>query len=321
MVEDPNLPKLICDDFAATLDRLQREGARLDVIWPADDPHSAILTRDGARIRLTSRPDAPPPSAVLPEFRPEFVVTRAGADPGEGRAGMRYRDLIPSRLGGRYIASHISIPEGGPVADWVHYHRIAVQLIVVTRGWVRVVYEDQGAPFVMAAGDMVLQPPGIRHRVLESSPGLEVVEIGCPALHETFADHEMELPNGRVDTGRLFEGQRFHHHVAAEAPWVPWHGAEAQVTGMREASGGRIDACIVRPSARPEMEVPPQDGELVFGFVTEGSARLDRDGDKDLSATDAFVIPPTEAWRLTRASADLRLLIVTTAKLEPESGH
>ena len=99
------------------------------------------------------------------------MLTRAGAIRGEGRAGMLYRDLIPSRLGGRYIASHITIPDGGPVADWVHFHRIALQMIFVRRGWVRVVYEDQGEPFVMNAGDMVLQPPEIRHRVLESSPG------------------------------------------------------------------------------------------------------------------------------------------------------
>ena len=121
---------------------------------------------------------------------------------------MLYRDLIPSRLGGRYIASHITIPEGGPVADWVHFHRIAFQMIYVRRGWVRVVYEDQGEPFVMEAGDLVLQPPEIRHRVLESSPGLEVVEITCPALHETFADHDMSLPNGRVDRHRHFGGQQ-----------------------------------------------------------------------------------------------------------------
>ena len=108
------------------------------------------------------------------------MLTRAGAHAGQGRAGMLYRDLIPGRLGGRYIASHITIPEGGPVADWVHFHRIALQMIFVRRGWVRVVYEDQGEPFVMNAGDLVLQPPEIRHRVLESSPGLEVVEISAP---------------------------------------------------------------------------------------------------------------------------------------------
>jgi hypothetical protein len=40
------------------------------------------------------------------------------------RAGMQYRDLIPGRLGGRFIASHIRIPDGGDVPDYVHYHRI-----------------------------------------------------------------------------------------------------------------------------------------------------------------------------------------------------
>ena len=94
------------------------------------------------------------PSGDLPPFEPEFVLACGGAS-GEGRAGMHYRDLIPGRLGGRYIASHITIAQGGPVADWVHYHLIAFQLICIRSGWVRVVYEDQGAPFIMAAGDMV----------------------------------------------------------------------------------------------------------------------------------------------------------------------
>ena len=132
MSDDPG-PDLVCADFAAALERLRGEGARLDMIWPADAPHSAILTHRGKRLRLTARPDAPPPSGRVPAFRPAFVLTRAGADPEPGRAGMGYRDLIPGRLGGHSIASHITIAEGGPVADWVHYHRIAFQLIVVRR--------------------------------------------------------------------------------------------------------------------------------------------------------------------------------------------
>src|SRR4051812_9248571 len=121
MAQTPDAQDMICEDFNAALEQLRGQGARLDIIWPADDPHSAILTHERKRLRLTSRPDAPPLSADLPEFLPEFVVTHAGAASGEGRAGMRYRDLIPGRLGGRYIASHIAIAEGGPVADWVHY--------------------------------------------------------------------------------------------------------------------------------------------------------------------------------------------------------
>lgn len=317
MGRSPNELELVCADFDPALDLLGRLGLRLDIIYPADDPHTAILSRDGVSVRLTSRPDAPLPPADLPEFLPEFVLTHAGTASGDGRAGMRYRDLIPSRLGGRYIASHITIADGGPVADWVHFHRIAIQLICVRKGWVRVVYQDQGEPFALAAGDMVLQPPGIRHRVLESSPGLEVVEITCPALHETFADHEMALPNGNAGTARDYDGQRFLHHVAATSPWSPWHGAEAQATGVQGATGGRAEARTLRPGALPVVAVPPHDGELVFGFVLEGSVRLDHGETYPLGPADAFVIPPGEAWRLTEASDDLRLLHVTTGRLIP----
>lgn len=312
MDQAPRELDLICADFNAALTLLRSLGARLDSIYPADEPHSAVLSHDGTTFRLRSRADAPAAPGTLPDFRPEFLVMSAGADAAEGRAGMLYRDLIPSRLGGRYIASHIRIDEDGPVADWVHFHRIAVQLICVRKGWVRVVYQDQGESFVMEAGDMVLQPPGIRHRVLESGGGLEVVEITCPALHETFAEHDMTLPNG-LAPGGPYGGQRFVHHVAATAPWRAWHGGEAQATGMGDASGGLIDACIVRPDAQAALDVPAHDGELVFGFALEGSARLGED--QPLGPADSFVIPPGEAWRLHDASGDFRLLHVTTARL------
>jgi quercetin dioxygenase-like cupin family protein len=306
---------LTCADFASALERLRGLGARLEIIFPADDPHTAILTHEGESVRLTSRPDSPPDSAGLADFVPEFVVTRAGTASGQGRAGMRYRDLIPGRLGGRYIASHIIIADGGPVADWVHYHRIAVQLICVRKGWVRVVYEDQGEPFVMGAGDIVLQPPRIRHRVLESSAGFEAVEITCPASHETFADHEMALPNARADAERLFGGQRFLHHLAAQSPWAEWHGGEAQATRVRDASGGLAEARILRPGASPVVAVPPHAGELVLGFVLQGSVRLDHGEGYSLGPADSFVIPPGEAWSLAEASDDLRLLHVATGTI------
>lgn len=300
---------LICADFSGALALLRRLGARVDVIYPADAPHGAVLSHDGTTIRLRAAADVEEPATALPPFVPEFLVSRAG-EAAEGRAGMRYRDLVPSRLGGRYIASHIAV-EDGPVADWVHYHRIAFQLICVRRGWVRVAYEDQGGAFVMAAGDMVVQPPGIRHRVLESGGGLEVVEITCPALHETFAEHDVALPNGSVERGRLYGGQRFLHHKAAAAPWVPWHGAEAQETGVAEATAGVAEARVVRAAARP-IDVAPHAGELVFGFVLEGSVALEYRGGHPLAATDAFVVPPGEGWRLRDASPDFRLLHVAT---------
>jgi quercetin dioxygenase-like cupin family protein len=291
--------EIICAELGSALDDLKREGFRLDVIYPADEPHTATLSRGTEVVRLTTRPGEQPPKE-LPEFSPKFLITRGGAA-GEGRAGMSYRDLIPGRLGGRYIASHITINEGGPVADWVHFHRIALQMIKVRRGWVRVVYEDQGEPFVMNAGDLVLQPPAIRHRVLESSPSLEVVEITAPALHETFADHDLSLPNQTVDRDRLFSGQRFMFHDASAGG----------VIRLAEATGGLASADVLTAAT----DVPPYDGELVFGFVLEGAGELQFDGSHDLGSADAFVIPPGRAWSVSGVTGDFRLLHVTTARL------
>ena len=163
--------------------------------WPQSFAHGdglIVTAPNGTRVELAAY-DPPP---ALPEPSPELVVSRLDQGPGwqTGRAGMRYRDLIPGRQGGRFIASHIHIPDGGPVPDYVHYHQVRLQLIYCYKGWVKVVYEGQGEPFVMFPGDCVLQPPQIRHRVLESSPGLEVVEVSCPAEHPTLVEHELSLP-------------------------------------------------------------------------------------------------------------------------------
>lgn len=305
----------VCADLNLAIEELQREGYRLDLIYPADDPHSAELSGLGGVIRLTTRPDAPRPTAELPPFQPEFLLSAAAGDGGAGRAGMLYCDLIPSRLGGRYVASLIRIPVGGPVADWVHYHRIDFQMIAVRAGWVRVVYEDQGPPFVMQAGDIVLQPPGIRHRVLANSEGLEVIEIGCPALHETFADHDLELPNAELDRQRSFDGQRFLRHIAAETIWTRFGAGEAQETAMRDASGGRAEVRIIRALEARPIDMPPHDGELVFGFTLGGTAELIFRGKFPIGAGDAFVIPPGEAWTLDGASPDFRTLHVTTGRM------
>ncbi len=335
---------LPCADLPPTLAFfVEQLGFRVETIFPAEEPRVASLSGHGLRLRLepgggdpgTIRlavddpgPDrlvvAPngtrieivdvDPPVVFPPLQPEFVVTRQaeGPEAGKGRAGMIYRDLIPGRQGERFIASHITIPEGGPVADWVHFHKIGFQLIFCRRGWVRLVYEDQGAPFILSAGDCVLQPPRIRHRVLESSPGLEVVEIGSPALHETLADHDMDLPTPHMRPDRDFGGQVFLRHVSAETPWVPLgdSGFERRDTDMALATRGAADVRVLRPAAARDLAVPAHGAELLFGFLLEGSCVLHRQGAHLLGPADAFVIPAGEAWSLSGCSGDLRLLEV-----------
>jgi len=306
--------EVLCEDLTLAIEELKGQGFRLDLIYPADDPKAAVLSRGDETVRVAT-PGAPQLTDRLPPFEASFVLTRAGDTPGKGRAGMLYRDLIPGRLGGRYIASHITIPEGGPVSDWVHYHKVALQLIAVRRGWVRAVYQDAGEPFVMREGDLVVQPPGIRHRVLESSPGLEVVEVTSPAVHATYADHKLELPNGS-NPGRIYGGQYFLRHVAAETPWTSADEGLAQETEAGVATSGLAEVRILRPRDRNTLSFGGQHGELIFGFVLEGSAMLDYRGLSEVGPADAFVIPPGQPWQLTHPTADFRLLHVVTAQLD-----
>ena len=253
---------------------------------------------------------------VLPPTLHSFVVRRLKdqAPWVIGRAGMHYRDLIPDRLGGSIIASHIRIPDGGPVPDMVHYHTVGFQLIFCYRGWVDLVYEDQGEPFRLTAGSCVIQPPEIRHRVLFASDNIEVIEIGVPAEHITTIDHDMELPNGPANPERRFRGQRFVHHKLEEAVWAPFRvpGFEARDTGIADATQGVAGVQIFRCGAGAPEPVR-HDADILFGFVMEGTMILEAEGREPfaLEAGDAFVIPPGDVVRFAAPSGDLEVLEVS----------
>ena len=329
-------------------------GFRLDAVHPADDPAVASLSGYGLRLRLERDAGGLPPALRIASADPDAVlggarevtapngaaVTVVAADPpldlpplnqkltickadgngdgnggwGVGRAGMLYRDLIPGREGGRFIASHIRIPDGGPVPDNVHFHRIRFQMIYNYKGWVRLVYEDQGEPFVMGPGDCVLQPPEIRHRVLECSDGLEVVEIGCPAEHMTLLDHDLPLPTGRHLPERDFGGQRFVLHRAEGAGWAPADvaGFEARDLGIAAATGGLAEVAVLRQAAG-DIDVSVQHGgEFLFHFVLEGRLTLTADDRQPvgLAAGDSFTLPADLPCRVGAASGPLELLRV-----------
>ncbi len=274
---------LSCPDLDAAVAWCERLGLRLEMIAPADDPEVAVLAGRGTCVRLERAGGA---AAACSE--PAVTVARADRAWRRGRAGMWYRDLIPGRHGGRFIASHIRIADGGPVPDYVHHHAIRFQMIYCHRGWVRVVYEGQGEPFVLEPGDCVLQPPHIRHRVLESSPGLEVIEVSSPAAHATHVDHDHALPDR--EPPREHGGQRFARSLPAIEP----------------ATGGLARAAVIAG----ERDLA-HDADLRFGFVLAGAASLDAAGLHPLAAGDAFTIPGATPARLIAASTDFQVLDVT----------
>jgi quercetin dioxygenase-like cupin family protein len=322
-------------------------GFRVDSIFPADAPRVAVISGHGLCLRLdtdvTSEPGvirlhhrdlaqyaarviAPNGTIVefvmgeqplvMPPLNPSLVVQSAGSGAGfgEGRAGMQYRDLIPDRFGGRFIASHIRILQGGPVADYVHHHHIYFQMIFCVRGWVRVVYEDQGPPIVLEAGDCFLQPPHIRHRVLESSDNMEVVEIACPAEHETCVDHEMELPTALVNADRDFGGQKFVFHKASDTAWSPWcfEGLEYQDTGIKRATNHLASAIVVRATGEAGTVSLSHDAEIRILFVIQGAAMLTSDKEKHLLTKDSScAIPAGLECELSGISTDFKMLEVS----------
>lgn len=335
----------------------KRLGFRLDTIFPADDPAVATMSGHGLRVRLDRAFAAPPPELRLLCSRPEevaggvrdlvapngvrvhlveahphvetpptahaFMVRRLKdrAPWVVGRAGMQYRDLIPGRLGGTIIASHIRIPDAGPVPDMVHYHTIGFQLIFCYSGWVRLVYEDQGPPFVLGARDCVIQPPEIRHRVLESSENLQVIEVGVPAAHLTTIDHDMTLPTAVLRPDRLFGGQRFCHSRATDAVWQPWRvpGFVARDTGIGEATGGVASVYVARPQGPLGRIETTHASDILFTFVLAGRVTLDGEGlgAHAIEEGDAYVVPPGMKTALSQASPDLELLEVSLPAIAP----
>lgn len=97
------------------------------------------------------------------------------------RAFFAYRDLgTKDATGGRFGAHVIRAKPGTHAQPHWHRHDVEFQMVYVTRGWV--VFEYEGVGEVrLEAGSCVHQPPGIRHRELDHSDDLELIEITSPA--------------------------------------------------------------------------------------------------------------------------------------------
>lgn len=327
---------LFCRDLAAAEAFFTPLGFRLVSVFPADAPRQIVLTGNGlalylqrssvdggghlrlvgeaprtltapngTRVDIVPRHDAPPRVGVDAAFAVHRPRDRTAFH--QGRAGMLYRDLLPGRLLGAVIASHIRIPRGGPVPDYVHSHRVHGQAIYVLAGEVTVVYEDQGPPFVLRAGDCVLQPPGIRHRVIACSDGLEVIEVASPAEHLTVVEHELALPTATLAPDRRFGGQRFWRHVAAAATTQSsGDGFRMRDCGIGQASNGNLALRVcTRAADGPAPTRVAASSKVRLGVMVAGTLTL---AGQTAVAGDLFVLPPTLVFPVAGASADLEWL-------------
>lgn len=103
------------------------------------------------------------------------------------RAIFEYRDLgIEAATGGDYVAHVIrarGVEDADSIHEW-HQHDCRFQMVYVLKGWATFEYEGIGVR-TLRVGDCVNQVPLIRHREIECSEDLELLEIVSPAGFET----------------------------------------------------------------------------------------------------------------------------------------
>jgi quercetin dioxygenase-like cupin family protein len=120
-----------------------------------------------------------------------FAVSHlAGAHFDHGlRAYASYRDLgFAAASNGKAVAHVIRFhpPCTDEVRVW-HTHAVHFQMVYVLKGWI--ITEMEGhQPEKMLAGSSWMQPPNIRHRVVDYSDDCEVLEVVLPANFETVME-------------------------------------------------------------------------------------------------------------------------------------
>ena len=142
---------------------------------------------------------------------------------------------------------------------------------------------------------------------------IDQIEIGVPAEHVTPIDHDFELPNGKGDPAREWDGQTFVHHVKEGATWAPFRipGFQSRNTGVNTGTKGVAGIHVAKYGGGAVRPVR-HDADIYFTFVMEGRMTLSAEGraDAQLEAGDAFVIPPGMTTTYQDCSDDLELLEV-----------
>ena len=139
-------------------------------------------------VRRSAAPAARPKAKARP--RQKFVAhhySEAGFKTDGLRTYAAYRDLgVKDATGGMAVAHVVRflppcVPE---VVSKNHYHDVDFQMIYVLKGWVSTEIDGHGA-HTMKAGDSWLQPPRIKHKVLDYSDDCELLEIVLPGEFKT----------------------------------------------------------------------------------------------------------------------------------------
>jgi uncharacterized RmlC-like cupin family protein len=135
-------------------------------------------TRAAAAGKRAHKPKTPPRKQT-------FVASHH--TPDAFAAGLRryaqYRDLGIAAATNGLARAHVikMVPPCDPAeVSKRHYHDVEFQMVYVLKGWIKSEFEGEGA-VTMRQGSCWLQPPKIKHTVLDYSDECELLEIILPA--------------------------------------------------------------------------------------------------------------------------------------------
>jgi len=142
-----------------------------------------------ARRRLAAAKAKPKPKAKAAPRKQTFVASHLNRDAFAGglRSYAKYRDLGMAAATNGLAQAHVikMIPPCDPaVVSKRHYHDVEFQMIYVLKGWIKGEYDGAGE-VTMYEGSCWLQPPKIKHTVLDYSDDCELLEIILPAEFDT----------------------------------------------------------------------------------------------------------------------------------------
>jgi hypothetical protein len=103
------------------------------------------------------------------------------------RAYAKYRDLgfagATQGLAQAHVIRLIGPCDPAEVSK-LHFHDVEFQMVYVLKGWVKTYMEGQGET-LMEEGSAWIQPPRVKHMILDYSDDVELLEVILPAEFET----------------------------------------------------------------------------------------------------------------------------------------
>src|SRR5262245_18323008 len=152
-------------------------------------PARKASAKSSARKKITSRGRmAASPKRARPKQHVAISHHRDEDFKADGlRAYAHYRDLgIADATGGLARAHVIRLlgPCDPQEVSKLHFHDVDFQMVYVLKGWVKT-YKESVGETMMTVGSAWIQPPRIRHMILDYSDDVELLEVILPADFKT----------------------------------------------------------------------------------------------------------------------------------------